>query len=60
MRLHKYGKPDYRASLIEEMLSFGFQVVVSENIQDKFAIIDNEIVWYGSVDFLGKKMRRIT
>ena len=51
----KYGKPDYRAALIEEMQVAGFRVVVSENIQDRFAVIDKETVWYGSLDFLGKE-----
>ena len=52
MDFEKYGKPDYRASLIKEMQLAGFRVVVSENVQDRFAVIDNEIVWYGSMDLL--------
>jgi len=51
----KYGKPDYRAVLIEDMQAMGFRVILSENIQDRFAILDKEIVWYGSLDFLGKE-----
>lgn len=37
------------------MQAMGFRVILSENIQDRFAIIDREIVWYGSLDFLGKE-----
>ena len=55
MDFEKYGKPDYRATLIEDMQTLGFHVVLSENIQDRFAIIDGDIVWYGSLDFLGKE-----
>ena len=55
MDFEKYGKPDYRAALIEELQLAGFRVVVSEIVQDRFAIIDKEIVWYGSMDFLGKE-----
>ena len=55
MDFEKYGKPDYRAAMIEEMQEAGFRVVLSENTQDRFAIIDNEIIWYGSLDFLGKE-----
>ena len=33
----------------------GLRVVISENVQDRFAVIDKEIVWYGSLDFLGKE-----
>lgn len=51
----KYGKPDYRAVLIEDMQAMGFRVILSENIQERFAILDKEIVWYGSLDFLGKE-----
>lgn len=55
MDFEKYGKPDYRAALIEEMQLAGLRVVISENVQDRFAVIDKEIVWYGSLDFLGKE-----
>ena len=37
------------------MQSLGFHVVLSENVQDRFVLIDKEIVWYGSLDFLGKE-----
>jgi len=55
MDFEQYGKPDYRAELIEEMQSLGFHIVLSENVQDRFVLIDKEIVWYGSLDFLGKE-----
>ena len=40
---------------LEDMQAMGFRVILSENIQERFAILDKEIVWYGSLDFLGKE-----
>ena len=33
--------------------STGLQIVFKSNIHQKFAIIDQSIVWYGSINLLG-------
>lgn len=35
------------------MESIGLQIVFKSNIHQKFAIIDQSIVWYGSIKLLG-------
>lgn len=35
------------------MESVGLQIVFKSNIHQKFAIIDQSIVWYGSINLLG-------
>lgn len=37
------------------MRSFGFNVELVENYCEHYCIIDREIVWYGSMNFLGKE-----
>lgn len=37
------------------MIRSGFDLHLLENISEHFAIIDKEIVWYGSLNFLGKE-----
>ena len=40
--------------LLEEMREAGFYIKTKEEIYEQFAIIDQEIVWYGNVNLLGK------
>lgn len=50
----KYGSSNYRMQLLEEMREAGFYIKTKEEIYEQFAIIDQEIVWYGNVNLLGK------
>ncbi len=53
--LYGYGDPVYWVELQEEMRSFGFNVELVENYCEHYCIVDHEIVWYGSMNFLGKE-----
>ncbi len=53
--LYGYGDPVYWIELQAEMRSFGFNVELVENYCEHYCIIDREIVWYGSMNFLGKE-----
>ena len=53
--LYGYGNPVYWIELQQEMRSFGFNVELVENYCEHYCIIDREIVWYGSMNFLGKE-----
>lgn len=44
-----------RDILIDELIRSGFDLHLLENISEHFTIIDKEIVWYGSLNFLGKE-----
>lgn len=50
----KYGSANYKMQLIEEMREAGFYSKTKEEIYEQFAIIDQEIVWYGNINLLGK------
>jgi len=39
--------------IFAEMESMGLQIIFKSNIHQKFAIIDQSIVWYGSINLLG-------
>lgn len=39
--------------LIELMKTNGIEVKCKENLNSKFAIIDNRLIWYGSIAYLG-------
>lgn len=51
----KYGDTGLHAALLDDLRSYGFDVVVSETVSEHFSIIDKSIVWYGSVNFLGRE-----
>jgi phosphatidylserine/phosphatidylglycerophosphate/cardiolipin synthase-like enzyme len=40
-------------NVFAELESMGLQIVFKSNIHQKFAIIDQSIVWYGSINLLG-------
>lgn len=50
-----YGDSSYWMKLHEDMRKAGFYMKTVENVCSHFAIVDQEIVWYGSINFLGKE-----
>ena len=42
-------------NLMEELRQAGFQVRLVDDNCEHYTIIDREIVWYGSVNFLSKE-----
>ena len=51
----KYGKDDVRMELMERLRKAGFEIRLVEETCEHYAVIDNEIVWYGSVNLLSKE-----
>ena len=49
-----YGDSGYWASLRELMRSYGFDVRTVTDFCEHYIIIDGELVWYGSMNFLAK------
>ena len=49
-----YGNSAVHYELISEMKSVGITVVEKEEIDEHFAVIDNQIVWHGGMNLLGK------
>ena len=52
---YKYGKDDVRMELMERLRKAGFEIRRVEETCEHYAVIDNEIVWYGSVNLLSKE-----
>ena len=52
---YKYGRDDVRMELMERLRKAGFKVKLVEEDCEHYAIIDEEIVWYGNVNFLSKE-----
>ena len=41
--------------LLDELRSSGFDLRLVDGLTEHFSIIDKEILWYGSINFLGKE-----
>ena len=50
-----YGNSAYWYELHEQMRQAGFEMNLVEDYCEHYCIIDREIVWYGSLNFLGKE-----
>ena len=52
---YKYGRDDVRMELLERLRKAGFEIRLVEDSCEHYAVIDHEIVWYGSVNLLSKE-----
>lgn len=50
-----YGKSDVRMELMDRLHNAGFHMELVQENCEHYAVIDNEIVWYGSVNLLSKE-----
>jgi superfamily II DNA or RNA helicase len=49
-----YGREEHRIELMEDLRNAGFNIELVEDDCEHYAVIDNEIVWYGSMNLLSK------
>ena len=49
-----YGNADVYYGLIREMQQVGIHVVTKTEVEERFAVIDDELVWHGGMNLLGK------
>ena len=52
--MYKYGNSIHKGKMIEMLTELGIEVQLKEENCLHFAVIDNRIVWYGSMNLLGK------
>lgn len=52
--VYKYGKDEHRIELMELLRNTGFHIELMTGSCQRFAVIDGEIVWYGSMNLLSK------
>lgn len=50
-----YGHEGYRLELMEMLRNMGFHIELMKENCEHYAVIDNEIVWYGSMNLLSKE-----
>lgn len=50
-----YGNADVLYNLIAMMRKSGIAVQTKEEVEERFAVIDDELVWHGGVNLLGKE-----
>ena len=50
-----YGSTDFCQSLIELLKDNGIEVIVRSELPEHFAVIDDELVWHGGMNLLGKE-----
>ncbi len=50
-----FGDSSYWMELHQQMRQAGFRLSLVEDYCEKYCIIDRELVWYGSMNFLGKE-----
>ena len=52
---YHFGEIDYWMQLHDKMRNAGFRMNLMEDFCEHYCIIDRNIVWYGSMNFLGKE-----
>ena len=50
-----YVSPDFHQELIETLQENGINVITKSELPEHFAVIDNELVWHGGMNLLGKE-----
>ena len=50
-----YGNVDMCYELIQEMKQAAIHVVTKAEVEERFAVIDDELVWHGGMNLLGKE-----
>lgn len=50
-----YGSIEFCQSLICQMHENGIHVIEKEEVPEHFAVIDDELVWHGGMNLLGKE-----
>lgn len=51
---YMYGSDVHRIELMEELRNAGFNMELAEDHCEHYAVIDHELVWYGSMNLLSK------
>ena len=51
----RYGNPEMLYELVAMMRLQGVEVYLKDEIEARFAVIDDELVWHGGVNLLGKE-----
>lgn len=50
-----YGNAEFCRDMIESMRFGGIHVILKEEVEEHFAVIDDDLVWHGGMNLLGKE-----
>ncbi|MCI9479886.1 MAG: DEAD/DEAH box helicase family protein [Lachnospiraceae bacterium] len=50
-----YGSPEFCQRLMKEMQENGIHVIAKDEVIEHFAIIDDDLVWHGGMNLLGRE-----
>ena len=50
-----FGSINDYYEMINQMKTSGIQVVIKDEVDEHFAVIDEELVWHGGMNLLGKE-----
>lgn len=50
-----YGSADFCQGLVAQMKSAGINVILKDEVAEHFAIMDEELVWHGGMNLLGRE-----
>ena len=53
--VYRYGRDEHRIELMETLRDVGCEIELTRENCQRFAVIDEEIVWYGSMNLLSKE-----
>ena len=53
--LNMFSSAESKIELIEILRESGIEVITRDDYFNRFSVIDNAVVWYGSINFLGKE-----
>lgn len=49
-----FGSSEYYYAMIDQMKDAGVHVIVKDEVDEHFALIDDDLVWHGGMNLLGK------
>ena len=52
--MYRYGNDENRLLLLESLRTAGFEIQYAEETCQRFAVIDERVVWYGSMNLLSR------
>ena len=52
--VYRYGNDEHRLGMLENLRTAGFEIHYAEDNCQHFAVIDEKIVWYGSMNLLSR------
>ena len=50
----RHGSTEFCHSMVNTMISSGIDVITLDEVEEHFAVIDNDLIWHGGMNLLGR------